>query len=222
MTTRGVALIAVALVLSAGLLGVQLASGGADFVPQRPADPCQDRGRTGTDDLQGLAETVVLKGLDEAACKLGVSRERLVLALPSEADRAALAREIGTDDRGIAQALKDGLRAGVARLDEAGRLPKASVLLPSVADQLGIPPGLAGLIPDSVVDDLLPTADVLRRSLDKIDVNTIVAGLDDPDSLESTLRDALVQGATDEARARLKDALPGPLQGFLGSSSGSS
>ena len=47
MSPRGFALIAVALVLSAGLLGVQLASGGADFVPQRPADPCQDRAPNG-------------------------------------------------------------------------------------------------------------------------------------------------------------------------------
>ena len=56
---------------------------------------------------------------------------------------------------------------------------------------------------------------MLRRSLDKIDVNTILAGLDDPESLEPTLRDALVQGALDEARAQIKDALPGPLQGLL-------
>ena len=91
MSPRGIALIAAALCLSAGLLGVQLASGGADFVPQRPADPCQDRARTGTDDLEGLAETVVLAGLDDAACKLGVTRERLLLALPSEEDRAELA-----------------------------------------------------------------------------------------------------------------------------------
>ena len=118
MSPRGFALIAVALVLSAGLLGVQLASGGGDFVPQRPADPCQERGRTGQDDLESLAETVVLTGLDEAACKLGVSRERLLLALPSQKDRAELARETGTDERGLAQALKDGLRTGVDRLDE--------------------------------------------------------------------------------------------------------
>ena len=99
MSSRGFALIAIALALSAGLLGVQLASGGADFVPQRAADPCLDRGRTGTDDLEGLAETVVLTGLDEAACKLGVSRERLLLAMLSKDDRAELARETGRRPR---------------------------------------------------------------------------------------------------------------------------
>jgi hypothetical protein len=215
MNRRGVALIAVALVLSAGLLAIQLAAGGADFVPERPADPCLDRDRTVRDDLESLAEAVVLTGLDEAACKLGVSRERLLLALPSEKDRAELAREIGTDDRGVARAIDEGLRTGVDRLEKAGELPRTSALLPSVADQLGISQSLVGLIPDKLVDDLLPTADVLRWSLDRIDVNAVLADLDDGASLESTLRDALVQGAIDEVKARIRDALPGPLRGLL-------
>ena len=46
-------------------------------------------------ELEALAERVVLVGLDETACKLGVSRERLVLALPVAADRRALADELG-------------------------------------------------------------------------------------------------------------------------------
>jgi hypothetical protein len=203
MRPRGFALIAVALVLAAGLLGVQLASGGADFVPQRAADPCQDRGRTGKVDLEGLAGTVVLTGLDEAACKLGVSRERLLLATLSKGARAEFARETGTDDRSLARAIEDGLRAGVDRLEKTGRLPKASALLPSIADQLGISESLVDLIPDSTVDDLLPTADVLRSSLDNIDVNAILAGLDDRKSIESMLRDALVQGAIDEVKRSL-------------------
>ncbi len=215
MNPRGIALIAVALALTAGLLGVQLASGGADFVPQRPADPCEDRGRTGADDLDRLAEAIVLTGLDEAACELGVSRERLLLAVPSEAERAELARETGTDERGLAQAIEDGMRAGVDRLEEDGQLPKASALLPSLADEIGIPDRLVGLIPDSVVDGLLPTADLLRRSLDRMDVNAVLAGLDDRASLEATLRDALVQGALDTAKARIREALPAPLRGLV-------
>lgn len=216
MSSRGLALIAVALVLSTGVLGVQLASGGAGFVPARTADPCQDRGRTGAEDLEGLAEAVVLTGLDEAACKLGVSRERLLLALPSPQERAELTRETGVGERGLAPAIEHGLRAGVDRLERADQLPPASALLPSVADELGIPRSALGLIPDGLVDDLLPTAAVLRRSLDKIDVNALLADLDDGASLEPTLRDALVQGAVDEAREQIRDELPGPLQGLLG------
>ena len=124
--------------------------------------------------------------------------------------------ETGTDDRGLARAIEDGLRAGVDRLEKTGQLPKASALLPSVADQLGISESLLDLIPDSMVDDLLPTADVLRSSLDNIDVNAILAGLDDRKSLESMLRDALVQGAIEELKRTIKDGLPDPLQGLLG------
>ncbi len=108
------------------------------------------------------------------------------------------------------------MRAGVDRLDKAGQLPKTSALLPSAADQLGISRNLVDAIPDSVVDNLLPTADVLRRAIDKLDMNTILANLDDRQALESTLRDAIVQAALDEVRERIKDALPGPLQGLLG------
>jgi hypothetical protein len=216
MSSRGFALIAVALALCAGLIGVQLASGGGDFEPQRTADPCEDRGRTAPNDLEGLAETVILTGLDEAACKLGVSRERLLLALPSQADRAELARELGTDESGLAQAIKDGLISGIDRLETAGQLPKASALLPSVAEQLGVPSGLAGLIPDDVVDNLVPTADLLRRSIEKTDVNAVLADLDDRKALEATLRDALFKAAIEEAKARIGNSLPGPLQGLIG------
>jgi hypothetical protein len=215
MSLRGVALIAVAIVLGAGLLGVQLASGGADFVPQRPADPCRARGLAPKAELESLAEAIVLIGLDEAACKLGVSRERLLLALPSQKDRTELARELGTDDRGLARAVRDGLRRGVDRLDAAGRLPKASALLPSLADEIGVSKSVLELIPDRVVDGLLPTAGVLRRSVDRIDVTTVLANLDDRTTLEKTLRDAIVRGALDEAKAQIAEALPGPLRGLL-------
>lgn len=215
MSSRGLALIAVALLLSAGLLGVQLASGGADFVPARPADPCQDRARTVKSDLEGLAETVVLAGLDDAACKLGVPRERLLLALPSQADRAELAQQAGTDERGLAQAIDDGMHSGVDRLEKTGQLPGWSALLPSIAGQLGISQGLVDLIPESLLNSLPTTGDVLRRSLDNIDVNTVLADLDDRRSLESTLRDAVIQGAIDAVKASIGDALPGPLQGLL-------
>ena len=53
-----------------------------------------------------------------------MSRERLLLALPSEEDRAELARETGTDERGLAQAIDDGLHTGVDRLEKTGQLPK--------------------------------------------------------------------------------------------------
>ncbi len=216
MSVRGYVLIAVAVVLSIGLLGVQLAAGGADFVPQRTADPCQDRGRPVPDDLDGLVEVVIVTGINDAACDLGVSRERLLLALPSKADRAELAKELGTDDRGLAQSVKEGLRTAIDRLDRDGQLPKASVLLPSIADQLNIPGIISDRIPDSLVDRVLSTGDMLRWSLDRIDVNAILAGLDEGRSIESILRDEIISGVIEDARAWLKDVLPGRLGGLFG------
>ncbi len=222
MSSRGLGLIAAAVILSAGLLGVQLASGGSSFVPQRAADPCRDRGGTVSNDLESLGEAVVLTGVDEAACNLGVSRERLLLALPSKQDRADLAHKAGTDESGLSQTIKDGLRTGVGRLDRAGRLPSQKALLALVADQLGLSKGLVDLIPSGLADTLPSTADLLRSSLDRLDVNTVLDNLGDRASLESTLRDALLQGAIDEAKSRLGQVLPGPLQGLLGSTRASS
>jgi hypothetical protein len=216
MSRRGITLIVAAICLAAGLLGVQLASGGGDFAPQRAADPCEDRATTVPVDVEGVGEAVVLAGLDDAACKLGVTRERLVLALPSEAARAELAREAGTDERGLTQAIDDGLRSGVDRLEASGQLPGWSALMPSIAEQLGISQGLAGLIPDSLLESLPSTAAVLRHSLDNVDMATVLAGLDDRQSLEATLREAVIRGAIDAVRESIADALPGPLRGLLG------
>lgn len=217
MSARGFTLIVLALVLSGGLLAFQLSRGGADFVPARAADPCQDRARTAvTPDLESVAEAVVLSGLDAAACDLGVTRERLLLALPYPAERAQLARGAGTDEAGLAGAIHDGLRGGVDRLERNDQLPPISALLPEIGDELGIPQNLVNLVPDGVVDEVVPTADALRWAVDQIDVEAVLANLDDPDALQQILRDALVQGAIDDVRERIKDKLPGPLQGLVG------
>ncbi len=216
MNVRGLVLIAVAVVLSAGLLVIQLAAGGADFVPQRSADPCRDPGRMAPADLAGLVETVVVTGVNDAACTLGVSRERLLLALLSSQDRAELARETGTDERGLEQTITAGLHHGIDRLEKAGQLPESSALLPSLAAEVGIPGGLVDRIPGVLLARLPSTGDMLRWSLDRIDVGTILTELDDGRSFESILRDALIQGVKDDARAWLKDVLPGALGRLFG------
>lgn len=216
MNVRGLALISVAVVLSAALLVIQLAASGADFVPQRSADPCADPGRTAPADLAGLVETVVVTGVNDAACTLGVSRERLLLALLSPQDRAELARETGTDERGLEQAITDGLHHGIDRLEKAGQLPEPSALLPSLAAEAGIPGGLVDRIPGVLLGRLPSTGDMLRWSLDRIDVGTILTELDGGRSFESILRDALIQGVKDDARSWLKDVLPGALGRLFG------
>jgi hypothetical protein len=209
-----------ALVAALGLIGVQLAAGGADFAPAKPADPCRERPLgPRSDDLEPLAETVVLLGVQRAACTLGVTRERLVLALPSARDRLALARSRGRDERGLAAALTAGLDHAVDRLDRADRLPPASALLDAYAGELGLP-GIAEeavkRIPAGIVDGLLPTGAVLRRALRQIDMVAVLRDLDDPDALERTLRDRIKDAAVAEARARLIDKIPEPIRRLFG------
>src|SRR3954470_7601613 len=97
----------IAVLLVAVVFGVQLAAGGGDYVPRAPADPCAARPVPPiAPRMEPLAERVVLLGLDGAACRLGISRERFVLAL---ADSRSL------DPRASA-ALKLGLVNAVNRL----------------------------------------------------------------------------------------------------------
>jgi len=220
---RAWALPLAAVLLVALLLGTYAAAGGTDYAQvQGAADPCKDRAaadRPVPARIEPLAERVVLLGLDSAACRLGVSRERLVLALPVRADRQELARELGTDEAGLARALKAGLLRAVARLDRAGQLPKASALLPEVVGELGLPGAAEGLveaIPEETVDSLAPTGPVLRRAIRSLNVEELLAGLGDSDRLEDELRDAVAEAALDEIRERLLQRVPGSLQGLLG------
>ena len=192
-------LVLLALALVFAVLGWQVSQGGGDFVPRASADPCRERPAPPIPaELEPLAERVVLVGLDEAACDLGVSRERLVLDL---AER---------DERPDPQVLQDGLGRAVDRLE----FPPVSDLLPSVVDRAGLP-GIAesaiDAVPDAVVDDLLPTEAVLRRAVDRLDVTAILDNLDDPASLEPLLRDAILEAAREEIVA----GLPEPIRSLI-------
>ncbi|HWI21375.1 MAG TPA: hypothetical protein VNT22_02045 [Baekduia sp.] len=216
---RAIALPLGAVVLVAAVLALMFAAGGDDYRPSPPRDPCQQResGKVAPD-IEAIAERVVLTGTDELACELGITRERLLLGLASPADRRQLAADASIDQSGLARLLKRSLIQGVTRLDRASALPKTSALKEQIADELDVP-GIAKTAirntPDAVVDDLLPTAGVLRRSIDEIDVQTLLRDLQSADALESQLRDAIRAGAMEEARAQLLDKLPGPLQDIL-------
>ena len=127
---RRLALPLIAVLLVAAVLGVQVAAGGGHYAPLRPANPCTPRPVPPIPaQLEPLAEQIVLLGLDGAACRLGISRERLVLAL---------AETRSLDPRESA-ALKAGLADAVNRLDREGRLPKVSELLPQALGQANLP-----------------------------------------------------------------------------------
>ncbi len=186
---RRLALPLIAVLLVAAVLGVQIAAGGAHYAPLRPANPCTPRPVPSIPaQLEPLAEQIVLLGLDNAACQLGISRERLVLAL--------------TDTRTLnprtSAALKAGLRGAVDRLDREGRLPKVSQLLPEALNQSNLP-GIAKTIiesiPSGVVDNLLTTGPLLRQTVDELNINQLLHELHDPSQLNSALQSAILQAA---------------------------
>ena len=188
----------IAVLLVAGVLGVQVAAGGGHYVPLRPANPCTPRPVPPIPaQIDALTEQIVLLGLDDAACRLGISRERLVLAL---ADPRSL-------DPAAPGALKAGLRDAVSRLDREHRLPKVSELLPQVLDQAQLP-GIAKTIieaiPAGTVDSALPAGPLLRRTVDDLDINRLLRELGDPSRLQSAIRSALLRAAVSQILSLLQ------------------
>jgi hypothetical protein len=194
---RRLALPVIAVLLVVAVLGVQLAAGGGNYVPLRPANPCTPRPVPPIPaQLEPLAEQIVLLGLDGAACRLGISRERLVLAL---------AETRSLDPRESA-ALKAGLVDAVDRLNREGRLPKVSQLLPQALDQANLPgivKTIIGAIPNGVIDSLLPTAPLLRQTVNELDVDRLLRQLDNPNQLDSALQSAILQAALRQILDRL-------------------
>ena len=195
---RRLALPLIAVVLVAAVLGVQLAAGGGHYAPLRPANPCTPRPVPPIPaQLEPLAEQIVLLGLDSAACRLGTSRERLVLALAET--RSLEPRQ--------SAALKAGLADAVNLLDREGRLPKVSQLLPQALGQANLPgivKTIIEAIPASVVDNLLPTAPLLRRTVAELDINRLLHELNDPRQLNTVLESAILMAALRQILDRLR------------------
>jgi hypothetical protein len=187
-----------AVILVAVVLGVQVASGGGRFAPTRAADPCSPRPVTSqSEGIDGLTERLVLVGLDGAACRLGVSREALILDLA------------GSGDPTTAQvdALHDGLLAGIDRLDADGTLPPASDLVDEAldsADMNGVLKAVLRALPATVVDSAVKTDDVLRRTVDQLDLRELLSNLDDSADLNQQVSRAVEQAVKDSVVARLQ------------------
>ena len=200
-TGRLFALPALALVLVSVVLGVQLAHGGGEFVPLKPADPCVERDVTSqSEGIDGLTERVVLLGIDGAACRLGVSREALTLELAQPGDR--------TDEQ--VDALREGLKGGVRRMADEGTLPPASDLVDEALENADLNRFLEALIkaiPDSVIDTAVDIEDVLIRTIDDLDLRHIMENLEDEDDLNRQLNAAVEQAVKDSLLDRLRDLL---------------
>jgi hypothetical protein len=95
----------------------------------------------------------------------------------------------------------------VDRLDREHRLPKVSQLLPAALDQAhvsGLIKTIVGAIPAGVVDSTLPTAPLLRATIDQLNVKQILHQLGDSSQLQSTVRSAVLQAALQQILDRLQ------------------
>ena len=196
------ALPATALVLVSGVLGVQVANGGGTFEPLRSADPCVARTVTSqAQGMDGLTERLVLLGIDGAACRLHVSREALTLELAQPGVR--------TDAQ--IEALRQGLLDAVERMKDDGTLPPASDLVDEAldnADLNGFVEAAIRALPDSVVNAALKVDDVLIRTINDLDLRSILANLDNEQDLYEQINAAVEQAVKDSLADRLRDLLP--------------
>jgi len=150
--------------------------------------------------MDGLTERLVLLGIDGAACRLGVSREALTLELAQPGPRT---------DAEI-DALHEGLLSAVARMKEDGSLPPASELVDEALDNAELNPLLEVAIralPDSVIDAALKTDDVLVRTINDLDLRSVLANLDNEQDLYQQINAAVTQAVKDSLVDRLRDLL---------------
>lgn len=198
---RWVGLPVAALVLVIGVIGVQLANGGGTYEPLQPADPCVERTITSqADGIDGLTERLVLLGIDDAACSLGVSREALTLELAQPGART---------DAEI-DALRAGLLSAVRQMKDDGTLPPASDLVDEAlasADLNDLLERAIRLIPDSAINAALKTDDVLIRAINDLDLRDLLANLDDQRDLEQQIEAAITEAVKDSLKDRLRDLL---------------
>lgn len=199
---RRVLLPVVALVLVAGVLAVQLLSGGGRYEPLRPADPCQERAvDSQAEGIAALTERLVLLGVDDAACRLEVTREALVLQLAQQQEP--------TDAQ--VEALRAGLLQAVQEMKDDGTLPPASELLDEALDQAdlnGVLESIIRALPDSVIDGALSTDDVLTRAIEDLDLREVLGDLTDQGALEQQVEAAVTQAVRDVLADRVRDLLP--------------
>jgi hypothetical protein len=113
----------VAIASVAAVVVPYVALGGGSFEPTPVANPCLRREWRDPGDLQAVLEHVALSGIDGAACKLGASREELVLALRDEKSLDAFAAEHQIARVDAERALQQGLERTIHEAEAAGDLP---------------------------------------------------------------------------------------------------
>lgn len=208
---RALALPVLAAAAVSGVLGVQVAHGGGDFTPAKPADPCAVRKiHVVSTGIEGLGERLVLIGLDGAACRLQVTREALVLDLATQ--KSPTTAQVN--------AVRAGLLGAVQRMKANGTLPPASDFTDEALDQADLPDLVKTVIkalPDSVINGALKTDDVLDRTINSLDVRALLSNLSDPDELNREISAAVTKAVKDALIAKLRDLACEHLPDVLGS-----
>jgi hypothetical protein len=106
------------LVAAAALVLVELGLNASGYGSTKLADPCHPRTFPGGG-IDATVQRIVLDGLSGAACKLGTSREELVLSLGTGGDYPPRRWDRHT----IEVALRAGMLAAVDRAEERGDIP---------------------------------------------------------------------------------------------------
>ena len=110
----------VSCVVAVALVATYVALGGTSYEPTPVANPCAPRAHREPNGTDERLQFVVLAAADAAACRLGVSREELVLALRSTDELDQLAAEKGKSRDELEEALRDGLVRAVGQSEDEG------------------------------------------------------------------------------------------------------
>jgi hypothetical protein len=120
--TAGVAVAAALVVAGVALVASEVVQGSNER-STAIADPCAQRAAFPGSGVDAAVQRVVLDGLDGAACQLGTSRERLVLALAGDSTQ-----RLPDDQRTIDSAVRAGLLRALDETSNRGDVP--AVLVP--------------------------------------------------------------------------------------------
>lgn len=126
-------------VVAGALVVAYLALGGASYAPAKVADPCVTRDWREPQGFEAVAEQIALSALDGTACKLGVSREEIVLAFASRDSLQRFAREHGISEGELEDLVRSGLLRSVDDAEQAGAIGgTVAVLLRGIAARVPV------------------------------------------------------------------------------------
>ena len=100
------------------LVVVELGKGAVGYGSGTVANPCHNRSFAGSG-IDAAAQRVVLDGLDGAGCRLGTSREALVLSL----SRGSGFPHRHFNRQTVENALRAGMLAAIDRAEQRGDIP---------------------------------------------------------------------------------------------------